>query len=271
MSERSERAAVLRELLPGIDPDVIDYLLGETRPPGAHCERYRWYLENVTRPLAALMMRLRFDDVKLSRVGSYCGAGGVSILRDSYHIFKNRWSDRSLKELEVLLRVVEAERQKAEEEEREPDFEAAAAAANSLNGEEDGEPIEPFNVERAMLAIRCEKLLWRVGRLNAGMSLRESTRELRKFIRKVEGDSRKRSPEERLGLEMPRHLSPNVLFSDGRFGDGSRLIEVTLPDGRKAQRRDDGVEAIIPAFVGLTSVEQDQMIRKALEKRKKAK
>lgn len=268
MNSRDEAYATLLELLPGIDPDVIDYLLALEAPPGAFSERWQWCLDTIIYPLADLMLRLRFNDAKLARVSSYCNLAGGRLLKSAYFYYKQRRQGRAALELETMLRTMRTEERTAQREDREPDYEAAADIANQLNAKVDGEPLRTFNVDRALLARSCERALRRKGVLTDDTDLHRGMQMVSNLVNKVENDKAKRSPEEFLHLVPPRRNSPNVIFPDGRFGDGSRLVEVKLPDGRVVKRRDYGVDAVIPAFVGLSRIEQDQMIRQALEERR---
>jgi hypothetical protein len=63
-----------------------------------------------------------------------------------------------------------------------------------------------------------------------------------------------------------------VLFSDGRFGDGTRLVTMVLPDGTVEQRRTSVIEPLVESFVGMSPVEIGLAIQAKVEaaKAKKA-
>jgi len=254
-----ERVAALKELLPGLKAVVYEALIAE-HPLGTLDASYQ---VDLVEPLRDLMVRLRFDDAKKLRVSNYCGARGASFLGSVYYSFKQVMNRKEQADLTVALNVLAGVDQGDEEE-----VEAAAEVINDLNDKDDNGPVLAFNLQRALLAIQAEKLLKRIGSINQRTPMDRAINEVWSLVKRAERHQQ-RTMEELVGIAPPRSRFPNTLFSDGRFGDGTRLETVTLADGTTEQRRTSLVEPLVLEFVGMNRMQIGEAIRAKIEERKK--
>jgi hypothetical protein len=254
-----ERVAALKELLPGLKDVVYEALIAEHPLGTLECS----YQLDLVEPLRDLMVRLRFNDAKKLRVANYCGARGAVFLGNVYHSFKQVMYKKERADLTVALEVLAGVDQGDEEE-----MKAAAEVINELNDKDDNGPVLAFNLQRALLAIQAEKLLKRTGNINQRTPINTAINQVWSLVKRAERRP-ERTMEELLGIAPPRSSQPNMLFSDGRFGDGTRLETVTLADGTTEQRRTSLVEPLVPEFIGMNRVQIEKAIRAKIEESKK--
>ena len=248
-----ERFEELQILMPGTPDRILSFLAAENgiTPWETQHEETCRYKE----PVQDFFLKFRIDSKeKLQRILNCCGEKGAAWLRNRYWF----WNQERLRHEATEFGVAaEATRQF----QGELQGEALANAVNeavAANGS-DEDPWQNFDAHRALRVMHCDDVLKSHGKYN-GKSMIDCYKLLRALVRKVEIDTRNRSPEELLGLTRPRHLQPNTVFADGRYGDGARMLR--RADGSFYKERQ--YEPMIPEFEGMPKHEMMKVIQKRL-------
>ena len=246
-----ERTATLRDLLPGLQDFHYESLAAEHATTNLECH----WLNDLRLPIVDVMMRLRFNDAKVLRVKHYCGAAGAGLLDNCYSRFRNRLAGEEDRDFTVALEVAAQVN----------DSDAAADVINELNAEQGRQPAVDFDLRSVQAMLAAQSTLKRHGVIKASTPMREAISKVRWLTKKALADTGQRTMEELLGVARPRTEHPDVLFADGCFGDGTRLVTVTLPDGTVEQRRTSLIEPLVESFVGMSPVEIGQAIQAKVE------
>ena len=246
-----ERTATLRDLLPGLQDFHYESLAAEHASTNLECH----WLNDLRLPIVDVMMRLRFNDAKVLRVKHYCGAAGAGLLDNCYSRFRNRLAGEEDRDFTVALEVAAQVN----------DSDAAADVINELNAEQGRQPAVDFDLRSVQAMLAAQSTLKRHGVIKASTPMREAISKVRWLTKKALADTGQRTMEELLGVARPRTEHPDVLFADGCFGDGTRLVTVTLPDGTVEQRRTSLIEPLVESFVGMSPVEIGQAIQAKVE------
>lgn len=252
-----ERFDELQHFMPGTPDYVLHFLAADNgiRPWETQHEETCRYKE----PVQNHFLKFRVDSKsKLQFILNCCGEHGATWLRNRYWF----WNQERLRQEATEFGIAaEATRQLHGELDGEELADAVNKAVESNKA--DDEPWQNFDAHRALRVLQCDEVLKRNGKYR-GRSMIESHQLLRALVRKVEIDTRKRSPEELLGLTTPRHLQPTVVFSDGRYGDGARLLQ--RADGSFYKERQ--IEPLVPEMDGIPKAEMIKIIQKRLKKSK---
>ena len=246
-----ERIATLRDLLPGLQDFHYEALAAEHASTNLECH----WLNDLRLPIVDVMMRLRFNDAKVLRVKHYCGAAGAELLDACYYRFRKCLAGEEVRDFTVALEVAAAV----------GGSEAAAEVINELNAEQGRQPAVDFDLRSVQAMLAAESTLKRHGVIKPSTPIREAIGKVRWLTKKALADTGQRTMEELLGVARPRSESPDVLFSDGRFGDGTRLVTMVLPDGTVEQRRTSVIEPLVESFVGMSPVEIGLAIQAKVE------
>ena len=246
-----ERIATLRDLLPGLQDFHYESLAAEHASTNLECH----WLNDLRLPIVDVMMRLRFNDAKVLRVKHYCGAAGAGLLDNCYSRFRNRLAGEEDRDFTVALEVAAQVN----------DSDAAADVINELNAEQGRQPAVDFDLRSVQAMLAAQSTLKRHGVIKASTPMREAISKVRWLTKKALADTGQRTMEELLGVARPRSENPDVLFADGYFGDGTKLVTVTLPDGTVEQRRTSLIEPLVESFVGMSPVEIGQAIQAKVE------
>ena len=246
-----ERTATLRDLLPGLQDFHYEALAAEHASTNLECH----WLNDLWLPIVDVMVRLRFNDAKVLRIKHYCGAAGAELLDACYHRFRNRLAGEEVRDFTVALEVAAQVN----------DSDAAADVINELNAEQGRQPAVDFDLRSVQAMLAAQSTLKRHGVIKASTPMREAISKVRWLTKKALADTGQRTMEELLGVARPRTEHPDVLFADGCFGDGTRLVMVTLPDGTVEQRRTSLIEPLVESFVGMSPVEIGQAIQAKVE------
>ena len=250
-----ERFEQLQYLMPGTPDRVLAFLAAENgiTPWETHHEETCRYKE----PVQNHFLKFRVDSKhKLQFILNCCGEKGAAWLRNRYFYWNQERVRHEAMEFGI---AAEATRQLTPGLEGEELADAVNEVVGSNGTEED--PWQNFDAHRALRVMHCDDVLKRHGKYQ-GKSNLECHKLLRALVRKVEIDTRSRSPEELLGLTTPRHLQPNVVFADGRYGDGARMLR--RADGTFYKERLN--EPMIPEMVGMGRTEMIEIIRERLAK-----
>ena len=250
----AERFDELQILMPGT-PDRVHHFLASDHTvmpwENAHEERNR-YVE----PVHDFFHKFRIDKTKLQRILNVCGEVGARWLSNRHYYWNRRHIESEAAEYGA---AAEAARAFKDTHQGDDYLEAIQGTVETVSGGD--EPLVEFNAHRAALVLRCDDVLRTNGKYKR-RSWIDCHKMLRSLVRKVEMDSRSRSPEEILGITPARHNFPNFVFADRRFGDGRRFIQETDDSGRVVkQYREPLYQPIIPEFAGKGRSEQEQMIR----------
>ncbi len=252
-----ERIGTLRDLLPGLQDFHYESLAAEHTSSNLECH----WLQDLRLPIVDVMMRLRFTDAKVLRVKAYCGASGATLLDNCYGRFRTRLAGEEMRDFTVALEVAAQAR----------DNEAAAEVINELNAEQGRAPAFEFDLRSVRTMVAAQGTLKRYGYITPSTPFREAIKKIRWLTRKALADTRRRTMEELIGVARPRSDHPNTLFGDGYFGDGTRLVTVTLEDGTTEQRRTSLIEPLVESFAGRNPVEIASAIRERIEATRAAK
>ena len=257
----TDRLEDLQILMPGT-PDVILHYLAADQAiepwENSHEER-----ELFVAPVADFFHRFKIDKTKLQRIVNHCGESGAIWLRNRF-FYWNR--ERVTREAGEYGLAAQAARYIG------ANHEALAETLNSVVSQ--GGQIEPlveFDTGRAVRVLKCDDVLRYAGRYN-GKSIEACHKMLRELVRKLETDTRQRSPQEILGLVPPRKNYPNCVFSDGKFGDGQRLIIERDESGRVIRQfKESKYPPLVPGLQGLSRDESIRKINAVTRERKEQK
>jgi hypothetical protein len=246
-----DRIATLRDLLPGLQDFHYEALAAEHASQNLECH----WLNDLRLPIVDVMMRLRFNDAKVLRVKAYCGANGATLLDQCYGRFRTRLAGEEVHDFTVALEVAAQAKNN----------EVAAEVINELNAEQGRAPAFDFDLRSVQAMMAAQSALKHHGFITPSTPLRDAIGKVRWLTRKALADTRMRTMEELLGVARPRSEQPNMLFADGYFGDGTRLVTVTLEDGTTVQRRTSLIEPLVESFVGKNPMEIESAIRERVE------
>lgn len=251
-----ERVESLREMLPGLRDYLYEYLAAD----GASVCRDGdiSYQRDIIDPLVAVMKRLHFTEAKSQRVANYCGEYGRKAVVNAFYGYRSRLRRSEADDIGVagvvLANVDTSNAGKVD---------AAANVINQLNEGRNEYAHLKFDAHRAMLALAAERRLRQLGRITNWTSFDQANALIRSVVLRCERRP-DRSMDEVLGVAAPRWQNPNMVFGDGRFGDGTRLMTVTQPDGSTEMVRTSLVEPLIPEFRGMSRPEIEQAIQEKL-------
>lgn len=246
-----DRVAALRDLLPGLQDFHYEALAADHPSRSLECH----WLNDLRQPIVDVMVRLRFNDAKLLRVKHYCGVDGATLLDQCYKRFRDHMGREEVRDFTVALEVAQ----------QAGDSEAAADVINELNAEQGRSPAMQFDLHTVQTMKAAEAALKRHGMITASTPMKRAITLVRNLTKRALVDTKHRTMDELLGRGQPRSKQPNMLFSDGFFGDGTRLVEVTLPDGSKQLKRTSAIEPLVESFVGMNPMEIQAAIQAKVE------
>ena len=250
-----ERFEELQILMPGTPASVLAFLAAEnavTPWESQHEETCRF-----KEPVQDFFLKFRIDSKeKLQRILNCCGEMGASWLRNRFFYWNQKRVNHEALEFGI---AAEATRQLSPKLEGDELADAVNETVGANGTDED--PWQNFDAHRALRVMHCDDVLRQNGRYE-NRSMIDCHRLLRALVRKVEIDTRSRSPEELLGLTPPRHHFPNAVFADGRFGDGARMLRG--PTGSIYKER--LMEPMIPEMAGIGRTEMREIIQQRLAK-----
>lgn len=256
-----ERFDELQILMPGTPDYILSFLAADNGiiPWESRHEETCRYKE----PVQDHFLKFRIDSkIKLQTILNACGEKGASWLRNRYFYWNQERVNDEAGEFAVAAEVTRQLEGKLEGEEL-----ADAVNAVVAKGDSEVDPWQSFDAFRAALVMECDDLLRSLDRYK-GKSMRDSNRLLRALVRKVEIDTRKRSPEEILGLYPPRTNHPNVVFADGRFGDGARFIQELDDQGNVVKQYKEKLEQpLLPELAHMGPTQRRQFVHELIQKR----
>lgn len=250
-----QRFEELQILMPGTPVCVLAFLAADnavTPWESQHEETCRF-----KEPVQDFFLKFRIDTKeKLQRILNCCGEMGASWLRNRFFYWNQKRVNHEALEFGI---AAEATRQLTPDLEGDELADAVNETVGANGTEED--PWQNFDAHRALRVMHCDDVLKMHGKYE-GRSMIDCHKLLRALVRKVEIDTRSRSPEELLGLTPPRNQYPNHVFADGRYGDGARMLR--RADGSFYKER--LFEPMIPEMAGMGRAQMREIIQERLEK-----
>ena len=263
---REDRIENLSLLMPSVAEEIILYLATDNslKPYKSTSERTVTFHY----PLMEFFRKFRIDRKKLQRILHHCASPGADDVKASFW----RWEQESTAgEANDMGSVAAVGRAAYMEDNGGGNLEEVTQTAKEVLT--DGGKREPYlshlDAVRTELILRCQSALIRSGRIR-NLPMARANKILRQLVRKCEMDTKRRPPEYWV---MPHtrqdYNNPNVVYADGKFGDGSEYYKKLDDNGRIVEQgRKPKVDPLIPEFMGLSIHEQNLMVAKLYQQRK---
>ena len=265
-TSRDDRIENLKILMPSVPEEIILYLATDNslKPWKGSAERTAVFHN----PMMDFFRKFRIDRKKLQRILHYCATPGADDVKSSFW----RWEQESgLAEANDMGSVAAVGRSAAMQDDGGGTLDDVTQAANDvITAKGTREAYLKLDPVRLQLIMRCDSALRLSGKYR-GLKMERAHKLLRGLVRKCELDSKRRPPEYWVIPSYRANYSdPNTVYADGKFGDGSEYYKVLDDNGRVIEQgRKRKVDPLVPEFLGLTLHEQNQLVAKLYEERKR--
>lgn len=263
-----ERVEQLSMLMPSIGTSIIAFLAADNalKPWTDTAERRKVFHE----PLMEFFRKFRIDRKKMQRILNSCGDAGAVELKNSYWYWQRESGTGEANDMGTVAEVGRAVTGTKGGETTAEDVASTAQQVLSENGKR--EPyLKNLDATRCALILRCDSVLKQSGRYR-NKRIEQCHSMLRSLVRKCELDSKRRPPEHWIYPNRRQPLQANVVYADGKFGDGAEYYKELDENGRIIkQGKRSKIDPLVPEFLGLSRHEQQLLVGKLYEQQQQQK